>query len=89
MKSSAIVAFLLLSSLAFSARDDAKAGSKQLQGTWKPLAAEFAGTPYPDEVLKTMKLVMNDDKYTVEVGEQTDEGTVSIDPEKSPKEMDI
>ena len=36
-----------------------------------------------------MKLVVKDDKYTVEVGEQTDEGTVSIDPEKSPKEMDI
>ena len=39
---------------------------------------------------KAMKLVLNDDTYTVEiVGEQTDEGTFSVDPEKSPKEMDI
>jgi uncharacterized protein (TIGR03067 family) len=85
------VSLLILSSLGALAlaRGDAGADSKDLEGTWLPLSAEFAGEKYPDKVLKTMKLVVKDDKYTVEVGEQTDEGTVKLDSVKSPKAMDI
>jgi uncharacterized protein (TIGR03067 family) len=68
-----------------SAADD----SKKLQGTWKPVAAELAGKPFPEEILKTMKLVMADGKYTVTVGERADEGTAKLDPEKTPRTMDI
>jgi uncharacterized protein (TIGR03067 family) len=67
----------------------AKDDDKKVQGTWKPVTAELAGKPFPDEVLKTMKLVVTDGKYTVTVGEQTDEGTVKLDPAKDPKAMDI
>jgi uncharacterized protein (TIGR03067 family) len=32
---------------------------------------------------------MADGKYTVTVGDQKDEGTVKLDPAKTPREMDI
>ena len=60
-----------------------------MDGTWKPLSAELAGKPWPQEVLDTMKLIVKDDQYTVQIGEQSDEGTVKRDPSKSPKTMDI
>jgi len=71
--------------------DDAKAkdDGKKMQGTWKPATAELAGKPFPDEVLKTMKLVVSDGKYTVTVGEKTDEGTVKLDPAQEPRALDI
>jgi len=76
----------------FARGDDAanaKEEGKKLQGTWKPVSAELGGKPFPDETLRTMKLVLADDKYTVTVGEQTDEGTVKLDPAKKPRAMEI
>jgi uncharacterized protein (TIGR03067 family) len=72
--------------------DEAPSGKedgKKMQGTWKPVSAELAGKPFPDEVLKTMKLVMADGKYTVTVGDKPDEGTVKLDPANTPRAMDI
>jgi uncharacterized protein (TIGR03067 family) len=68
---------------------NAKDDGKKMQGSWKPVAAELGGKPFPDEVLKTMKLVVTDGKYTVMVGKQTDEGTVKLAPAKEPRAMDI
>jgi uncharacterized protein (TIGR03067 family) len=68
---------------------NAKEEGKKMEGSWKPVTAELGGKPFPDEVLKTMKLVMTDGKYTVTVGAQTDEGTVKLDPAKTPRAMDI
>jgi uncharacterized protein (TIGR03067 family) len=67
----------------------AKEDAKKMDGTWKPVTAELDGKPFSEEVLKTMKLVVADGKYTVTVGEQADEGTVKLDPAKKPCEMDI
>ena len=38
--------------------DDAEKDGKALEGTWVPLSAELSGKKFPDEVLKTMKLVL-------------------------------
>src|SRR5262249_57132292 len=54
---------------------NAKEDAKKMQGTWKPVSAELGGNPFPDEVLKTMKLVLTDGKYTVTDAKQTDTGT--------------
>jgi uncharacterized protein (TIGR03067 family) len=89
VKSLSIGALFVISSFAAYARDDAKTSIKKLDGTWKPVSAEFAGAAYPDKILKTMKLTVDGEKYKVEIGEELDEGTVFIDPEKSPKELDI
>jgi uncharacterized protein (TIGR03067 family) len=70
---------------AASAKDDAK----KIQGSWKPVTAELGGKPFPKEVLKTMKLVLEGGKYIVTVGEARDEGTVKLDPAKKPRAMDI
>ena len=67
----------------------AKEDGKKIQGSWKPVTAELGGKPYPDAVLKMMKLVLTDGKYTVTVGEQADEGMVKLDPTKTPRAMDV
>jgi uncharacterized protein (TIGR03067 family) len=60
-----------------------------LQGTWLPAAAELGGKTFPDEVRKTIKLVIKDDKYTVTVGKQVDQGIMKLMPSATPKAMDI
>ena len=68
---------------------DAK-DADNIDGTWLPSAAELGGQKYPDEVNKTIKLVINDGQYTVTVGEAPpDKGTVKLNPAASPCEMDI
>jgi uncharacterized protein (TIGR03067 family) len=60
-----------------------------LQGTWLPATAELGGQAFPDEVRKTIKLVVKDDTYTVTVGEAVDRGTVKLMPSATPRAMDI
>jgi uncharacterized protein (TIGR03067 family) len=67
---------------------DAKDGGT-LQGTWLPATAELGGKAFPDDVRKTIKLVVKDDKYSVTVGKEVDQGTVKLNPAAKPKEMDI
>ena len=64
-------------------------GEKEAWRTVLPSAAELAGKMFPDEVRKTIKLVIKDDKYTVTVGEKVDKGTVKLNPAAKPKALDI
>jgi uncharacterized protein (TIGR03067 family) len=68
---------------------DADDERKKLEGMWLPSAAELAEQPWDEAILKTMKLVIEGDKYTVTVGRAIDKGTTKIDPSKKPKTMDI
>jgi uncharacterized protein (TIGR03067 family) len=82
------VAFALVLSFSSAAwGDDAK--DDRLQGTWLPSSAELGGQPFPEEVRKTIKLVVKDDRYTVTVGKEVDQGTVKLSPSAKPKAMDI
>ncbi len=78
-----LVLFLL------AARSGAPGDRDTVQGTWLPSAAELGGKMLPDEVRMTIKLVIKDDKYTVTVGKQVDQGTVKRNLAAKPKEMDI
>ena len=60
-----------------------------IEGIWLPATAELAGKMFPDEVRKTIKLVVKGDRYTVTVGKQVDKGTVKLNPRAKPKELDI
>ncbi len=63
--------------------------SKLLDGTWLPVEAILNGQKFSEEVLKTMKLIVKGGQYTVQVGPPTDQGTLKLDPTKTPKVMDI
>jgi uncharacterized protein (TIGR03067 family) len=60
-----------------------------MNGTWLVSSAELGGNKFPDEVSKSIKLVVKDEKYTVTVGDKPDEGTVKLNPSAMPKAMDI
>jgi uncharacterized protein (TIGR03067 family) len=82
--------FILVLSFSLAGNGDEPKDGENLQGTWLPSAAEFGGMKFPDEIRKTMKLVVKDDKYTVTVGkERSDHGTVKLNSAAKPKEMDI
>jgi uncharacterized protein (TIGR03067 family) len=83
-----LVAFALTLSFASGAWGGGAPDDK-LEGTWLPATAELAGKPFPDEVRKTMKLVIQGDTYTVTVGKAVDRGTVKRMPSATPKAMDI
>jgi uncharacterized protein (TIGR03067 family) len=60
-----------------------------VQGTWLPATAELGGKKFPDEVRKTITLVVKGDRYTVTVGKGVDKGTVKLNPSAKPKALDI
>jgi uncharacterized protein (TIGR03067 family) len=68
---------------------EAKDDEKAIQGTWLASSAELAGMPFAEPIVKTIRLVLTDGKYTVSVGPRVDEGTSKIDPSKKPKALDI
>src|SRR5262249_9675392 len=78
----------VLSVLQTANSDDPK-DSDAIQGTWLASTAELGGKPFPDEARKSIKLTLKDDKYTVTVGKNPDQGTVKLDPSAKPKAMDI
>jgi uncharacterized protein (TIGR03067 family) len=86
-KSFAAIALLFSFSLVATS-GDAK-DEEAIQGTWLPSTAELGGKPFPDELRKSIKLVIKDDKYTVTVGKAMDQGTAKLKPSAKPKEMDI
>jgi uncharacterized protein (TIGR03067 family) len=66
-----------------------KKARTEMNGTWIPSEAELDGEKLPEKVIKSIKLVIKEEKYTVNVGEQVDEGTVTLDLESDPTGMEI
>jgi uncharacterized protein (TIGR03067 family) len=88
-RTSLAVAAIVVAFAASAWGRDNKEDMKMLEGTWLPVSGENAGEKFPEEVMKTITLVIKDGKYSVTVGKQPDKGTVSIDATKKPKEMDL
>ena len=86
IKSLAAVVFVVSIAVA-AARLAAQASP--IEGTWLPVSAELAGKPFPDEVLKTIKLVVKGDKFLVTVGQSPDSGDLKINSAAKPKAIDI
>jgi uncharacterized protein (TIGR03067 family) len=72
-----------------TARSGDVTDDRGIQGTWLPSSAELSGSKYPDDIRKSIKLEIHDDKYTVTVGDAPDKGTIKLNPSANPKEMDI
>lgn len=89
MLRTSFVALALVIGFASVARSGGAQGGDTIEGTWLPSTAELAGKAFPDEVRKSIKLVVKGDKYTVTVGMQLDQGTVKLNPSAKPKALDI
>ena len=87
LKPSAVLTLVL--SLSLVARSSDANDGDTLEGTWLPSTAELGGKRFPDEVRKTIKLVVQGDRYTVTVGKVVDQGTIRLHPAAKPKAMDI
>ena len=83
-----IPALVSLISIATGVRGDDKK-PESLDGTWLAVTAELGGKPFPEEVRKSIKLVLNGDQYTVTVGMNPDKGTCKANPAANPKTLDI
>src|SRR5262245_10966399 len=87
-----LTASLLVLSCASIARSDDEKVKKvlaEMSGTWIPSEAELDGEKLPESALKSLKLVIEDEKYTVTVDNQVDEGTVTLDLKSAPTGMEI
>jgi uncharacterized protein (TIGR03067 family) len=67
----------------------AQTTDKAIQGKWLASEAELAGQKYPDNIVKSMTLVIKDNTYLVTVGQAPDRGTLTVAPSAKPKTMDI
>ncbi len=85
MKTLALLALVLGTGLA-TAED--KAEMKALTGTWVMEKFEMEGSDL-SESFKGTELVIDGEKYAVEVNKMKDAGTLKVDGSKTPKTMDI
>ena len=63
--------------------------NQDIQGSWIPVSAEMSGKKVPDQVLKTMKFVLADGKYTIKNGDLADLGTYKLDQNAKPRAIDM
>jgi uncharacterized protein (TIGR03067 family) len=60
-----------------------------LDGTWKPIEVEVAGTKLPEDIYSGWRLELSKGRYVLKGAESPDSGTVAADASKKPKTMDI
>lgn len=61
----------------------------KLQGTWKRAEAAVDGKKLPPAELQTTMLVIQRDKYTLNIGGQMRTGTIKLDASKTPRQLDL
>jgi uncharacterized protein (TIGR03067 family) len=84
-----LVLVTVVASAAWAGGAGGNAERKALQGTWKPVAADYAGAKIPQGELNKIMLQVVGDEYIVHADKAVDRGTVKIDAGKKPKAMDI
>jgi uncharacterized protein (TIGR03067 family) len=85
-----VLAFGLLLVANYSSGGDAAKGElKKLEGTWGLVSGEAKGENLPESTIKSAKLTIVGDKYTVKVSENAITGTNKIDPTTKPKGIDV
>jgi RNA polymerase sigma-70 factor (ECF subfamily) len=78
-------------SVVAAADEKAKSDRELIQGTWIPVSGEQNGEQLAKEKFEGGKMVLTEDKITLQVLENgaAREGTYTIDPDKKPKEIDM
>ena len=59
-----------------------------MQGSWIAISAERDGEKRSKDEIKDLKFVVKGDKWTINLDGQEFQGTLKIDPTKTPKESD-
>ncbi len=88
MKHSTVLIVLAMASTGFCA-DPKAPKANTMNGRWTPESAVMAGEAFPDEMRKSIHMTLADGKYTVNIGDQVDEGTYKVDETKTPKTITI
>ena len=77
---------LLLASAALAAEPDEEL--KKFQGKWVIAAANLAGKDHID-LFAGMKLTVTGADYAIDFTDNSDKGTIKLDPGKTPKQIDL
>jgi uncharacterized protein (TIGR03067 family) len=87
---SVVAACVLLVPVARAVGEEKPKGDKDaLQGTWSMVSGTQDGKPVPEDVIKRIKVVVSGDKMTQMLGDEKHEHTYKLNPDKSPKEIDV
>lgn len=71
------------------ADDATSSDQKALQGTWNATAVVDGGTPEYADRVAAIQLKIHDDHYTYDLGDHSFTATFTLNPSRTPKEMDI
>jgi uncharacterized protein (TIGR03067 family) len=82
------VLLLPLAGLLPAAEGD-KAELAKLKGTWQAVSAEEDGRKAKPMELEKTFLVIEGDRYTIQLPDGAQKGTFKIDPSKTPRRMDV
>jgi uncharacterized protein (TIGR03067 family) len=84
------VSFLIILAVASTGLcADPKPAKDPLSGGWTLASGVMAGEKMSDEVRKSIRLMLRNGKYTAKVGDETDEGTYTVDKSKTPPTMTL
>lgn len=89
MLSESLFALVLVATCSLPALCQETKDKAALNGTWLPQKMELGGVGFPEEIRKSIKLVVKDDKYTVTTASGSDQGAVKLNATAKPKTMDI
>jgi uncharacterized protein (TIGR03067 family) len=84
------VSFLIILAVASTGLcADPKPAKDSLNGAWTLASGVMAGEKMSDEVRKSVHLMLRNGKYAAKVGEDTDQGTYTVDKSKTPATMTL
>jgi len=71
------------------APDPTKDDLRRLQGDWTVTSWEQGGQLLPKELRESARLSVKDNKYTFEINDMKEEGTIKMDSAKKPATIDV
>ncbi len=83
-----VAAGLLLAANKPSSDESVKNELSKMEGTWIAVSAERDGEKRSKDDIKDLKFVVKGDKWSITLEGQEYQGTLKIDPTKTPKESD-
>jgi len=66
-----------------------KKEQEKLQGIWQAESFEADGNPLPEEAVKACKFTFKDEKYTFELADMKETGTIKLDSGKDMATIDL